>query len=659
MPIRLGPEVCQDFEQAVTREWLVTNGLGGFASSTVPGANSRRYHGLLVAALRPPAQRVLLVAGLREWLVPPRGDPVPLSTHEFWDGTIFPEGFRGLDEFELDGMLPVFRWRIGTRILEKRIWMEERQNRTVITYQLAHGTRATLRLEPLCAYRALDEQRHGKTDFTVEPVTNGWRLRTDGLTGYVQTMPQPATTDQPEWHWRFLHRVERERGLDDEEDLYSPGILELSLPAGRPVALTMGTEPLPETWSMAASLAAARARQAAAWAAARIPPERSSELAAQLTVAAEQFRVVRVGRDGRPEPEQRTIIAGYPWFLDWGRDTMIGLPGIGLAAGKTEETRQILTTFLAYLDQGMLPNAFQNPGRETEYNTMDATLWLFQALQAYAEATDDWRFVLDQLPALGEVVHWHVAGTRHGIKMDARDGLLAGGESGFGLTWMDAKDADWVVTPRQGKPVEVTALWYDALRLMADWRRRAGLVHRHYLEMAQRAYTSARRFWYAAGGYLYDVIDGPKGDDASLRPNQLIALSLPFPLFEGDPAKAVLDVVERRLLTPFGLRTLSPDDPGYRPAYRGDHRARDGAYQMGIVWPWLLGPFLDAHLRVHHDISVVGRTLAPFRQHLCEAGLGTVSEIFEAEPPYRPVGASSQAWSVGELLRHAIALGTG
>jgi len=351
---------------------------------------------------------------------------------------------------------------------------------------------------------------------------------------------------------------------------------------------------------------------------------------------------------------QRTIIAGYPWFADLGRDTMIALRGSTLAAGYPDQAREILKTFVSFLDQGMLPNALHDPGEPTEFNTVDATLWLFQALHHYLDATGDWAFVKAQLPALEDVIRWHVNGTRFGIHMDPADGLITATAPGYGLTWMDARDEDWVVTPRHGKPIEIAALWYNALRLMSDWTSRANVPVARFAMMAERARRAAQaRYWYEAGGYLYDVIDGPEGSDVSLRPNQLLALGLAYPLIDGEPARRSLGRVTEKLLTPFGLRTLSPDDPRYLHRFGGNHRSRDAAYQMGIVWPWLLGPYLDAHLRIHGDPSVVARALAPFEAHLREAGIGSISEIFEAEPPYRPAGAIAQAWSVGELLWHA------
>ncbi len=380
-------------------------------------------------------------------------------------------------------------------------------------------------------------------------------------------------------------------------------------------------------------------------------------LAGQLVLAAEQFRVVRrMAGDGSSGP-QRSVVAGYHWFTDWGRDTMISLPGLAMRPGTLWEARAVLDTYIRYLDQGLLPNRFPDGGEAPEYNTIDATLWLFQALAAYLRVSRDWRFIADRLAALEGVIDWHVRGTRHNIRMDPADGLLAGGEEGVALTWMDARVQDWVVTPRRGKPIEVNALWYNALRLMADWCERAMRPAGPYHQMATHAHSSAQeRFWFGDGGYCYDVVDAPEGDDPTLRPNQVIALGLVYPLIEGEPARRVFDVVTAKLLTPYGLRTLSPDDPRYLSSYRGDQRARDAAYHMGLVWPWLLGPYLDAHRRLDGNGPAVRRLLEPFIAHLLDAGLGTISEIFEPEPPYRPVGCIAQAWSVSEVLRHVLAL---
>jgi predicted glycogen debranching enzyme len=650
--LQLDPEICRNLDAAVQREWLVTNGLGGYASGTVAGVNTRRYHGLLVASLNPPVQRMVLVAALDEWVRSDSGDLQALSAHEYWDGTVFPQGYRQLEGVELDGMLPVFRWTIAGRTIEKRIWMEQGVCRTVVTYRLVSGPPLTLQLRPLFAHRDYHQQRHGQGSFDMTETGDGWIIDAGGVRSFFEVRPRAAVRSLPDWYWRVLHRVERERGLDAEEDLFTPGLAEVSLAVGADVAVVMATEPTPSNWDAGQSWHDAEQRQAAG-----LGPGLEHPLAAQLALAAEQFRVVRRTAGNASSGQQRTVVAGYHWFTDWGRDTMISLPGLAMRPGTLWEARAVLDTFIQYIDRGLIPNRFPDGGQAPEYNTIDATLWLFQAVAAYLRASRDWRFVADRLEALEAVIDWHVRGTRHNIRMDPADGLLAGGEDGIALTWMDARVQEWVVTPRRGKAIEINALWFNALRLTGDWCERAMRPAGPYRRMAAQAYESAQaRFWFADGGYCYDVVDAPEGDDPSLRPNQVIAMGLVYPLIEGELARRAFDVVTEKLLTPYGLRTLSPDDPRYQSTYRGDQRARDAAYHMGLVWPWLLGPYLDAHRRLDGERATVRRLLEPFTAHLLDAGLGTISEIFEPEPPYRPVGCIAQAWSVSEILRHVLAL---
>ena len=648
MSLRIDPSICRDLDVALTREWLVTNGLGGYASGTVAGVNTRRYHGLLVAAIKPPVQRMVLLAALEEWLLIPGGEQRSLSAQEYWDGTVFPDGYRQLDGVEVDGMLPCFRWTIDGQTIEKRLWMDHDANRTVIRYRLIDGPAATLQLRPLLAHRDYHQQRHGQGAFDIAETNEGWIVDAQGVRSYIDARPAPVVRSRPDWYWRILHRAERERGLDDEEDLFTPGVVELALNPGTDVVMIAGTESIPAGWDLAGSLQTAEQRQAAA-----LDPGIRNPIASQLAVAAEQFRVARTSESS----EQRTVIAGYHWFTDWGRDSMISLPGLAMRPGSLWEARGVLETNLRYLDQGLIPNRFPDRGEAPEYNTMDATLWMFQALAAYLRASGDWHFIASHLDAIESVIDWHVRGTRHNIHMDERDGLLAGGEEGIAVTWMDARVQDWVVTPRWGKPIEINALWYNALRLTADWCERAARPVGRYRAIATQVAESAeRRYWHEDGGYFFDVVDGAEGDDPSLRPNQVIAMALAYPLLQGAHARAALDVVTRKLLTPYGLRTLSPDDERYQPVYRGDQRARDAAYHMGMAWPWLMGPYLDAHLRIHGDREIVSHMVEPFRAHLWEAGIGSISEIFEPEPPYRPVGCIAQAWSVAEILRHAATL---
>jgi predicted glycogen debranching enzyme len=652
LALRLDPESFRNLEPALGREWLVTNGLGGYASGTVAGINTRRYHGLLVASMNPPVQRMVLLASLEEWVVSPGGEPQAISAQEYWDGTIYPTGFRHLEAVELAGMLPVFRWAIDGRIIEKRIWMEHGASRTVLTYRLIDGPPCSLRLRPLFAHRDYHEHRHGHGVFEMAASPDGWIIDAGGVRSYVQVRPSPDVTSRPDWYWRVLHRAERERGLDDEEDLFTPGTVEVMLDGHHDAVVVAGLDATPPTWEAETSLEMAEQRQAI-----QVDPRANHPLAAQLVVTAEQFRVARGHGGASMAGEQRTVIAGYHWFTDWGRDAMISLPGLVMRPGALWEARGVLDTYISYLDQGLIPNRFPDGGEAPEYGTMDATLWLFQALAAYLRASSDWLFIADRLDAIEAIIDWHVRGTHHNIHMDASDGLLAGGEDGSALTWMDARVEDWVVTPRRGKPVEINALWYNALRLTADWCERARRPAGGYRQLAAQASESARqRFWYEPGGYCYDVVDGPDGDDPSLRPNQVMALGLVYPLIEGERARAAFDVVTSRLLTPYGLRTLSPDDARYQCVYQGDQRARDFAYHMGLVWPWLLGPYVDAHLRLGGDRAGARKLLEPFLGHLSDAGLGTISEIFEPEPPYRPVGCIAQAWSVAEILRHALAL---
>ena len=659
MALHLDPEICRNLEPAARREWLVTDGLGGYASGTVAGVNTRRYHGLLVASLNPPVQRMVLLAAIEEWLIEPDGERQPLSAQEYWDGTVYPDGFRFLEGVDVDGMLPIFRWVVDGRIIEKRIWMEHRLTRTVVTYRLVNGPPVSLQLRPLFAHRNYHEQRHGQGGFEMAESGRGWVVDAAGVRSHFEVRPSPLVRSRPDWYWRVLHRAERERGLDDEEDLFTPGTVEVALDEQQPVVVLAGTDPAPRDWDVATSWHAARQRQAAL-----TDPSTRHPLAGQLVIAGEQFRVAR-GLVNSPPPAagegqgegQRTVIAGYHWFADWGRDTMISLPALAMRPGTLWEARAVLDTYIRYLDHGLIPNRFPDGGEAPEYDTIDATLWLFQAVAAYLRASGDWRFIADRLDALEGIIDWHVGGTRHNIGMDPSDGLLAGGEDGYALTWMDARVGNWIVTPRRGKPIEINALWFNALRLIADWCERAMRPAGRYRQLAAQAHESAQaRFWYGEGGYCYDVVDAPEGDDPSLRPNQVLALGLAYPLIEGDRARSALDVVTEKLMTPYGLRTLSPDDPRYQASYQGDQRARDAAYHMGMAWPWLLGPYLDAHLRLNRSPEFVRRTVEPFDAHLLDAGLGTISEVFEPEPPYRPVGCIAQAWSVAEILRHALAL---
>jgi predicted glycogen debranching enzyme len=647
--ITIPREICRDLSQALTREWIVTNGLGGYASSTITGANTRRYHGLLVAALKPPAARTVMLSKLDEE-VEVSGSIYRLGTNEYESGTIYPEGYLFLDRVELDGMIPTFFYRAASFSLAKTIWMEQGQNTTYVRYALdASSEPIQLTLLPLCTFRDFHTEARGSLDwhFGVEPREDGVVLTAFPGATPLHLIAQPAASyvQLDLWYWRFRHRVEQERGLDWVEDLNLPGLLRARLQPGESLTVIATAESAAAVdRDVAAAYQRAQTRQSTWTSAARDDFEK------QLFLAGDQFIVQR----RVDQVSLHTVIAGYHWFGDWGRDTMIALEGLTLLTGRFAQARDILLAFSQYVDQGMLPNRFPDAGVDAapvEYNTADATLWYFHAIDRYLAATQDEALLRELFPVLESIVDWHIRGTRYDIHVDPADGLLYAGQPGVQLTWMDAKAGDWVVTPRIGKPVEINALWYRALRLMAPWAARLGKSPLTYSDLAARVRASFDRFWYAEGGYLYDVIDGPEGSDASLRPNQLFALSLADDLVPPDRAKSVLEVVSRFLLTPYGLRSLSPHDPNYHSLYQGDQRARDGAYHQGIVWAWLIGAYIDAHLRVYGDRAQARVALAAFDKHLSEAGIGTLSEIFEADPPFRPVGCIAQAWSIAEVLR--------
>ncbi len=660
--VTLGRADCGYFEQAITKEWLVTNGLGGFAAGTVSGTNTRRYHGLLVAALRPPLERTVLVAKI-DPLAYYNGKTYSLFANEFADGTIDPHGYRHLESFHLDGLIPVWVYVLADARLEQRVWMDHGHNTTYITYTLSRATDAlSLELTPLCTYRDYHSHSRGDWHLAVEPIAGGFEVK-----AFVDAQPYRVVADRGEfhpgamWYWNFKHRVESERGLDDTEDLLAPGHFKITLQPSETLTLVCSTEPV-EPHAGLDALQQERQRQVALLK--DIPPDQPTWLN-QLTLAADQFIVQRSpGLENRSRRinEGKTIIAGYPWFGDWGRDTMISLTGLTLATGRSEVAASILRTFAQYVDRGMLPNRFPDAGEQPEYNTVDATLWYFYAIHQYLLHTGDITLARELYPILVDIVDWHEHGTRYNIHIDSDDGLLFAGELGVQLTWMDAKVGDWVVTPRIGKPVEVNALWHNTLRVISGLSKRLdkSKAASKYSEQADFvADNFCKRFWFEEGGYLYDVIDGPEGDlgpdrkryDRSLRPNQIFAVSLPFKLLSDTQAQAVVDVCARHLWTSYGLRSLAAEDPAYTGHYRGGPLQRDGAYHQGTVWGWLLGPFAIAYYRVYGDASLARTFLTAIKQHLSDAGLGTISEIFNGEPPHSPRGCFAQAWSVSEVLR--------
>ncbi len=650
--IRLSGEACADFDAAVRREWLETNGLGGFASSTVTGANSRRYHGLLTAATRPPVGRVVMLSKLEETLVigERRFD---LSANRY-PGAVHPRGHECLSEFRLDPF-PTYVYAVEGIEVEKRIFMVHGENTTVVEWEIRSTTgeplpEVTLEVRPLIAFRDYHSTTHRNEalDPSVEEKPGLATVRPYGDLPPLHFGHNAESID-PEglWYFNFEYDAERERGLDFREDLYSPFLATFALGEDAKTAFVVASDQ-----RRAADVRALRDAELARRAAIVATAPAVDPLIADLTAAADQFVVSRGGG--------QTIVAGYHWFSDWGRDTMIALPGVALVTGRTAIARGILLEFSRHVDRGMLPNRFPDAGETPEYNTVDATLWYFDAVRAYLSYTGDYDFVERRLyDVLASIVDHHVAGTRYGIRVD-EDGLLLSGEQGVQLTWMDAKVGDWVVTPRHGKPVEIQALWYNALRIMEELAARFGFPDQRarFEALAGRARESFNaQFWNDAKACLYDVVDGDMRD-GSMRPNQVLAASLAYPILAPERARPMLEAVRRELLTPVGLRSLSPYDPRYRGRYEGDVPGRDGAYHQGTVWPWLLGPFISAWVRTNgrsrEAREEAGRWLREFSDHLREAGLGQVSEIFDGDTPHTPRGCVAQAWSVGELLRAAV-----
>ena len=652
--IALDRATCGNLSTARTREWLETNGIGGYASSTIVGLNTRRYHGLLVAATRPPLGRMVLLSKIEETVVV-RGYRYDLSTNRY-PGAIYPSGYEFLKEFRLDPF-PTFVFHVDGIEVQKRVFLVHGQNSIVVEYD----------------FRSLDEEPHAEVTFELRPLiafrdyhsTTRWNDALDNafaiegdkvtLTPYqgVPSLYMAFGTAQIEkagnWYYNFEYDVELDRGFDDKEDLFNPLVARYAVGPGASISVIASLDR-----HEASEATALRQREVARRATLVGSPRHSDRFITSLIAAADQF-VVRRG-------ELETIIAGYHWFGDWGRDTMIALPGLTLTTDRTVVARGILQTFARHVDQGMLPNRFPDEGGEPEYNTVDAALWMFEAAQAFGNQTNDWAFIESNLyDVFAAIIDWYQRGTRFAIKVDV-DGLVQAGEAGSQLTWMDAKVGDVVATPRHGKPVEVQALWYNALRIMESLARKFRKVKEaaSYAAMAELARRSFNEvFWYGDGGYLYDVIDGERRD-TSLRPNQILAVSLTHSILNSERARAVVAIVERELLTPRGVRSLAPSDPQYRGRYVGDAATRDMNYHQGTVWSWLLGPFFTAWLKVHDSDEASRATvkawLSQFEGHLSEACLGQVSEIFDGDAPFQARGCIAQAWSVAELLRVAVAL---
>ncbi|MEW6382194.1 MAG: amylo-alpha-1,6-glucosidase [bacterium] len=690
-----------DSSPLLNREWLVANGLGGYASATVSGVCTRKYHGLLIAALPARRGRLVMLTNLLEEIAFTDGRVVELGNEERAEGNFWKEGLEEdssrekppgenppsgnhpggklhlpgagfLREFRLESGLPVWRFEVEGLVVEKRVFLSYLHNTVFINYRLISGSRPfRLRLRPFMHFRPIHDEVDTslQTPYTMKVMRNWIEIRADGDFPSLRLVLHGRENSLNLIGRGFrgvYYRVEHERGYPCLGTLWGPGSLEAAMGndgdnSGDEVALMASTE----SWEV---MLAQKSREAfrseierrqrllaAAWPQVRSGPASELVLAADQFIVTPGFRIADNAPDLATTDERgRTIMAGYHWFTDWGRDTMISLEGLTLITGRQAEAAYILQSFARHIRHGLIPNVFPEGRSQGEYNTADATLWFFQALSDYLLVSGDQSMLSNLLPLLFEIVNHHLAGTCFGIGVDPGDGLLRQGEAGYQLTWMDAKVGDWVVTPRRGKAVEINALWYNALCLLGQWvtRERGAKEAQPIARLAEWVYDSFnRRFWYEEGNYLYDVVDGEAGDDASLRPNQILAISLPNPVLDPDRWESVLQTVRKELLTPFGLRSLAPGHPDYRQRCCGDIRQRDAAYHQGTVWSWLIGPFIDAWLKVYPDDRSGGRHfLDGLIAHLDDACLGSISEIFDAEPPFNCRGCVSQAWSVAQML---------
>ncbi len=656
--VQLGREVCGDLDVAEKREWLVTNGIGGFASGTVAGTATRRYHGLLIAALQPPAARTVLVSGLDE-SVRYLDASHSLATNRWASGFISPSGYLQIESFHLEGTKPVWRYALADALLEKRVWMKQGENTTYVQYSLLRSSAPIdLDAKVLVTYRDFHSTTHADGwNIRVEPIEYGLQVTAfDGAVPFVMKSANVLFQPRNEWYRDYFLPAERERGLDDREDRFFAGFFHARLEVGQSITLVLSTDLNP-------SLDGDQARAAQAnydlnlfqvWqkqyaSISKSPAEDEPGWLWQLVLAADQFVVKRFIPGSA---HGRSIIAGYHWFGDWGRDTMITLPGLTLTTGRPEIAREILYSYAPLVNAGMLPNHFPDAAGAPDYNTVDAALWYFEAIRQYFLSTEDLQLLTELFPVLAGIIDAQVRGTRFNIKVDPLDGLLFAGTGEVQLTWMDAKIGDWVVTPRTGKAVEINALWINALHTMTQFAKLLARPSEGYEKLFAKATKNFERFWNPERNCCFDVIDIPGGgNDPSIRPNQILAVSLPVSPLSARQQKAVVDTCAQQLLTSHGLRSLACSDPAYKGHCKGGVRERDSAYHQGTAWGWLLGPFALAHFRVYADRELALTFLEALGRTIYTAGLGTISEIFQGDSPFADAGCIAQAWSVAELFR--------
>jgi predicted glycogen debranching enzyme len=665
-------------------EWIITNGLGGYASGTIGGANTRRFHGWLVSALPAPHGRTMMVNSLREYFYIGQTrfslgceDIVEARTEDMLvEHSLAPEVLSPyLKQFRFEMGLPVWMFHMEDSILEKRACMVHSQNTTCIVYTLLQGA-GRIEVQPALHIRPHEGSVDG-------PPFSHYKFGTNAH-GFELSIPDDLPVLRFAWHGdqssfhtetkqisNLRYRLEQSRGYDWQGGLWSPGVFTAELTRTKDASLQLSTEDWDRVEALTSTQALSAERERRRRLLHAAPDGAREGFAAELVLAADQFMITPIGRIADQVranaigDEVRSVIAGYHWFTDWGRDTMISLEGLTLCTGRWHEARSILRSFANYIRDGLIPNLFPEGEVKGLYHTADATLWMFHALDRYLLYTADYETLEFILPKLVGVIHRQLRGTDFGIAVDRSDGLLSQGAIGYQLTWMDAKVDGWVVTPRRGKAIEINALWYNALRLTVEWLdvfSSKSEDRDRFAQQASLAYESfQRRFWNEKLNCLYDIVDSPEErdgrllnfqNDSSIRPNQVMALALKYPAIDKNRWIAILDVVKNELLTPVGLRSLSPSDSKYKPQYDGDLRTRDAAYHQGTVWAWLIGPFCNAWCRTYpDDLLAINTFLEGFEEHLSVAGVGTISEIFDAEAPYTPRGCIAQAWSVAEVLR--------
>src|SRR3990167_8728431 len=689
MTIVFNKDICHDLSKAAEKEWLETNGIGGYASSTIIGANTRRYHGLLMAATRPPLGRTLLLSKLEEFLCI-NGEEFPLSEN-IYPNAIYPEGHKNLSQFRLNPF-PTFDYSINGIHIKKIVFMVHGENTTVILYKIKCDGKQpfalTVKVRVLVAFRDYHWLTHENPAFKTtyqSLANNGIRLQPyDTLPPLYLFHNAGAMDNTSFWYKNMEYTKEIERGLESHEDHFSPFALHFELNLDKDFYIAASTKEYEEinTLELFSKELKRRQREAGSL---KLGTNNSMLVQAcslnqnvlvQSTRSNQQKGggVLEAGGDKllrlcnsllsvsdsfivKRESDKKSIIAGYHWFGDWGRDTMISLPGLTLVQGRFEDAREILLSFAQYVSKGMIPNRFPDYGETPEYNTVDASLLYIQAVYQYLLFAKDLNTIRkDLFGVLKEIIEHYQKGTRYNIHMDS-DGLIYAGAEGVQLTWMDAKVGDWVVTPRMGKVVEVNALWYNALKILSYLAREMNFKEdcNSYNTLANKVKESFNKsFWFEEGHYLYDYINNEL-KDAAIRPNQIFAVSLPYPVLLMERWRNVTNIVSEHLLTPYGLRTLSPEDKYYIGRYCGNVYERDKAYHQGTVWGWLIGPYISGYVRAYagneNTTKYVMGLLEPFYTHLFESGLGTISEIFDGDAPHKPRGCISQAWSVAEILR--------